>query len=377
MSWNRIGAFAALALASALAACGGGNEGSGAAAQQGQPGAGPGGPSDVAQIVPVETRTVEAGHIARSVTVSGAVEPIRTVGVNAQIGGALRTVVAEEGTYVEQGAVIATVDDREITAQLASSEASFELAKATFDRSERLRERQVVTAAEYERDRAALAAAAAQLDQLRARLGYATVRAPLTGIVTEKLVEAGDVVGQQTRLFAIADVTTMVVRVRLSELDVVQVSAGDRVEVMLDAFPGRLLTGRIRRIFPSADPATRLVPVEVALTGPDAQLARPGFLARATFALGTKENVLLVPASAIVNEGGSEAVYVVENDRAARRTVRTGMTSSGSVEILAGVASGDVVVVAGTNNLRDGASVRVVNPAAASEDSPETRRPST
>jgi RND family efflux transporter MFP subunit len=309
--------------------------------------------------------------------VSGAVEPIRTVGVNAQIGGALRTVVAEEGTYVEQGAVIATVDDREITAQLASSEASFELAKATFDRSERLRERQVVTAAEYERDRAALAAAAAQLDQLRARLGYATVRAPLTGIVTEKLVEAGDVVGQQTRLFAIADVTTMVVRVRLSELDVVQVSAGDRVEVMLDAFPGRLLTGRIRRIFPSADPATRLVPVEVALTGPDAQLARPGFLARATFALGTKENVLLVPASAIVNEGGSEAVYVVENDRAARRTVRTGMTSSGSVEILAGVASGDVVVVAGTNNLRDGASVRVVNPAAASEDSPETRRPST
>jgi RND family efflux transporter MFP subunit len=146
---------------------------------------------------------------------------------------------------------------------------------------------------------------------------------------------------------------------------------------MLDAFPGRVLTGRIRRIFPSADPTTRLVPVEVAITGPEAQLARPGFLARATFSLGTKENVLLVPASAIVNEGGSEAVYVVENDRAARRPVRTGMTSSGNVEILAGVASGDLVVVAGTNNLRDGANVRVVNPAAASEDSPETRRPST
>src|SRR5690606_24757992 len=227
--------------------------------------------------------------IARSITVPGTVEPIRTVGVNSQLAGALRTVVAEEGTFVNEGAVLATVDDREIQAQLASAEAAYELARATLERSERLRERQVITAAEYERDRAAFAAAEAQRDQLRTRAGYATIRAPVTGIVTEKLVEAGDIVGNQTRLFTIADMSTMVVRVQVSELDVVLVRPGDAVDVQLDAFPGRMLAGRVRHVLPEADPASRLVPVEVAITGADAQLARPGFLARLTFALGARE----------------------------------------------------------------------------------------
>ena len=359
------------ALSLGLAACGGSEQPAGAAAQTGRPG-GPGRGPGSTQVVAVQTRPVENGRIARSITVPGTVEPIRTVGVNSQLAGALRTVVAEEGTFVNEGAVLATVDDREIQAQLASAEAAYELARATLERSERLRERQVITAAEYERDRAAFAAAEAQRDQLRTRAGYATIRAPVTGIVTEKLVEAGDIVGNQTRLFTIADVSTMVVRVQVSELDVVLVRPGDAVDVQLDAFPGRMLAGRVRRVFPAADPASRLVPVEVAITGADAQLARPGFLARLTFALGARENVMLVPASAIVSDGGNPAVFVVENDRAERRHVTTGVTSEGRVEIVNGLQAGEAVVVAGTNNLRDGSIVRVVNPAAA-EGAPETR----
>jgi RND family efflux transporter MFP subunit len=258
------------------------------------------------------------------------------------------------------------VDDTEISAQLSSAEANYQLALGNLQRAERLRERQVMTEAEYQRDRAALTAAEAQRDQLRARLGYATVRAPITGVVTEKNVEAGDVVGVQTRLFTIADVSTMVVRVRVSELDVVHLAAGNAVDVLLDAFPGRVLEGRIRRVFPTADPQTRLVPVEVAITGSDARVVRSGFLARATFALGARENVLLVPAAAIVKDAsGGEAVYVVQDDRAERRLVRTGMTSEGRVEVREGVRAGELVVVAGANNLRNGAIVRVVSGSAA------------
>ena len=80
---------------------------------------------------------------------------------------------------------------------------------------------------------------------------------PIAGVVTQKLVEAGDIVAPQTRLFEIAEVSTMVVRVRVSELDVVTSSEGDAVAVALDAFPGRSLRGRIRRILPrgrSGDP---------------------------------------------------------------------------------------------------------------------------
>jgi membrane fusion protein (multidrug efflux system) len=316
--------------------------------------------------VPVEVTRVETGRIARTVSVSGNIEPLRTVGVNAQLAGALRTVNVEEGSRVAEGDVLATLDDREITAQLASAEAQFQLTDAALQRSERLRERQVITAAEYERDRAAAAAAAAQRDGLRTRLGYATVRSPIVGVITEKNVEAGDVVGVQTRLFSIADVSTLVVRVRVSELDVVDIRPGDFTEIQLDAFPGQPLRGRIRRIFPTADPVSRLVPVEVALTGADAAVARPGFLARISFSLSPREGVRLVPASAIVTDAsGSRAVYVIDDGKAERRTVQTGMNSEGQVEITEGVQTGEVVVVTGTNNLRDGAEVRIVNAAAA------------
>lgn len=327
--------------------------------QPGGAGAG-GGMRRLARVPVVEVAPVEVGTIARRVTVSGVVEPIRTVGINTQISGAILSVDALEGDYVRAGGVLARLDDREIRAQLASAEASYELARANFERSSRLWERQVITAAEYDRDRTALAAAEAQLEQLRTRLDYTTIRAPINGVVTEKRAEAGDIVGVQSRLFTLADVDTMVVRVQVSELDVVQLDPGDAVAVMLDAYPDRPFTGRIRRIFPAADPSTRLVPVEVALRQDGEQLARAGFLARVELALNARTGALLVPASAVVGDASSSSVFVVQDGTALRRAVRTGLNSEGRVEILSGLNEGDPVVVAGNNGLRDGAEVRVV-----------------
>lgn len=320
----------------------------------------PGGRPGAGSVVPVETDLARRGTIERSVTVSGTVSPIRTVGVNSQLSGALLSVEAEESDRVAEGRVLARLDDREIRAQLQSAEAGLEVARSTFERSQRLRERQVITEAEFERDRAAFAAAQAQVDQLRTRLDFATVRAPVTGIVTEKRVEAGDIVAPQTHLFTIADVSTMVVRVDVSELDVVRLSAGQSVAVALDAYRGRRYGGHIRRVFPAADPANRLVPVEVALDGAATADARPGFLARVTFALERREDVLQIPTSAIVRRADGEAVYVVEEDRAGIRPVDLGVTSEGLVEVRSGIEEGDEVVVLGTNQLRDGAEIRRV-----------------
>ncbi|MHB1168040.1 MAG: efflux RND transporter periplasmic adaptor subunit [Longimicrobiales bacterium] len=342
-------------------ACGGDDENPGAQAQM--RGRGPD------AVTPVAVAAVERGEIARSVSVSGVIEPIRSVGVNAQVAGALLSVNVEEGSLVRQGQVLAQIDDRELRAQALSAQAQLEVARSAYERAEQLRDRRVITLPEYERDRAAYAAAQATVDQLRTRLGYTTVNAPVSGVVTAKLVEAGDVVANQTRLFDIADISTMVVRVGVSELDVVELGIGDEVQIVLDAYPGRALAGHIRRIFPSANPDTRLVPVEVAFDEASARVARPGFLARVTFRLSAQEGVLLIPAGALVGGQGSQSVFVVENDRAIRRTVETGLTSSGRVEIVNGLDGSEVVVTAGSNMLRDGAAVRVSNtlPAPASQ----------
>jgi membrane fusion protein, multidrug efflux system len=356
------GAAMILALG-ALAGCGNGEAAAGgaAAAPGGGPGGPPGGGRGGARTSVVETAAVMQGSIAQEVALSGVVEPLRTVGVNSQLAGAVTQVFAEEGTRVRAGQVLVRMDDRELAAQVRSLQASFAVAESNYQRAEQLRERQVVTQAEYDRDRAAYEAARAQLDGLRTRLSYATVRAPVDGVVTRKAVEQGDVVGAQARLFEIGELATLVVRVNVSERDVVSLRAGQPADIGLDAFPGQSYTGTIRRIFPAADPASRLVPVEVALTGEAMRVARPGFLARVALALGTRDDVLLVPGSAVVGDAGAQSVFVVEDGKASRRPVRTGLTSRGQVEIVGGVAAGEVVVTVGNNSLRDGADVRVVN----------------
>jgi RND family efflux transporter MFP subunit len=201
-------------------------------------------------------------------------------------------------------------------------------------------------------------------------VGYATIRAPISGVILEKLVEAGDIVGGQARLFTIADISTMVVRVPVSELDIAGLDAGDPAEVTLDALPGRSLRGTIRRIFPSADTLTRLVPVEVALTGAAAREVRAGFLARVRFQLDPRPNVLMVPAGALVENARGAAVFTVSASRASLRQVKRGGTFQGRVEITDGLVPGDTVVVAGSATLRDGAEVRIVNPPVIRDEGP-------
>jgi membrane fusion protein (multidrug efflux system) len=335
--------------------------GGGGGAGFGGPG-GPGGMRGPTGPVAIEVAAVTRGALAREATVAGVLSPVRTVGVNSQVGGALLSMRVEEGDVVRAGQVLAEIDSREIRAQLRSAEASLALAKSTAERSAALLKDRVVTAAEYERDQAAFASAQATVDALRTRLGYSSVRAPLAGVVTEKRNEAGDVVGAQTRLFTIADVSTLVVRVQVSELDITGISVGQAADVSVDALGGASFKGTVRRIFPAADSVTRMVPVEVGLAGTAARQLRPGYLARVTVKLGERSGVLLAPASAVVGSRDARAVYVKVGEKVERRTVRLGQTSGSVVEILEGLQPGDTVVSVGADQLRDGAQVRVVPP---------------
>lgn len=330
-------------------ACGGTEESAAAPASRRAP-----------RVEPVQIAVAELSSAARSVAVTGTVEPIRTVGVVSQIAGALQAVTVEEGDVVRAGTVMARIAAPEIDAQLRSAEVALEVARTTAERSSKLLEARVITAPEHERDQAALAAARATRDQIRTRRGFATVRAPVTGVVLERNVEAGDLASPQLRLFTVADVSTLVVRVPVSELHVTSLRVGGPAEVSLDALPGQKLQGTIRRIFPAGDSATRLVPVEVALTRASATQARPGFLARVTFRLAPRDNVLLVPGTAVLENPRGAVVYVVRDGKANLKPVERGMSYEGRIEITNGLAVGDSVVVAGGTMLRDGAPVRVM-----------------
>ena len=240
------------------------------------------------------------------------------------MSGALLTVNVEEGNYVREGQTLAQIDARELEAQVKSATASLELAESTAKRSDELWRQRIVTALEYERDRAALASAQASLEQLKTRLGYATIRAPISGVVTEKRLEAGDIVSPQTRLFSVAETSTLVSRVMVSELDVPLIKQGAAVDVSVDALGGARVQGRIRRVFPAADTVTRLVPVEVALTGSALNQLKPGYTIRSTFRLGSRDDALLIPTRAVMGPAGARTVVIVRQGKSERRIVRVG-----------------------------------------------------
>lgn len=355
------GAGVAALISIGLAACG-----TDTASSATTNGGGPGGPGGRGpgggQPSPVEITTVERATLARTSLVTGQLAPLRVVGVNSQVSGALTTVNVEEGSRVSAGMVLAELDRREIEAQLRAARANLTVARTTAERSAQLRESQVVTAAEYERDQASLAAAEATVSQLETRVGFTTIRSPIDGVVTQRFAQAGDIVGGSARLFTVADLNTLVTQLPVSELEVPLLREGASVSVRVDAL-GRDVPGRIRRIFPSVDSVSRLVPVEVAITGAQQVGLRPGYSVRVTLQLDERA-ALVIPTRAVVGAAGSQSVYVIREGRAERRRVRVGTDLDGKMEVLEGLAVGDTIITTGNALLRDGAQVRIVDPLA-------------
>lgn len=363
-------ASAALVLTAVLSACGTDTAASATPGGPGRPG-GPGGNRgpNSGQPQPVEITLVERVTLARTSTVAGQLSPLRVVGVTSQVGGALLRVTVEEGSRVGRGQLLAELDSRELEAQLRAARANQSVARATIERSEQLRANQVITAAEFERDQAALISADATVSQLETRLGFTKIRAPIDGVVMQRFVQTGDIVGGATRLFTVADVNTLVTQLPVSELEIPFLREGSVVLVRVDAL-GRDVQGRIRRIFPAADSVSRLVPVEVAISGAQQAGLKPGYSVRVTLNLDERSDALVVPTRAVVGAAGSQSVYVIRDGKAERRRIRVGTDLDGKMEVFEGLAAGDTIITTGSALLRDGAAVRIVDPLA-----PETAAP--
>jgi RND family efflux transporter MFP subunit len=313
-----------------------------------------------AQLPSVSVIAVTPTDLMRTVTVTGPVEPVRKVLVSSQTSGTVLRVAVEEGHRVRSGELMAELDAREATAQLERAKAVLVSAKAAFERAEQLQSRNLTSAAEFDGVRAAYEIAKADVELWTTRVAFCRIEAPVSGVVTSKSIERGSAVSTNEVMFAIDDDSEFVVRARVSELDVVHLSAGRRVPLQLDAYPGVELSGKIRRIFPAADAASRLVPVEVVLDRPSAGVEiRSGFLARMEFVLERREDVLAVPAAAVGVVDQTNFVYVVDAGTLSRRQIETGLTASGWIEVRSGLAAQQQVVSSGHMNLRDGMAVRI------------------
>jgi membrane fusion protein, multidrug efflux system len=313
------------------------------------------------RIVPVAGYMVIPRDLSRTVTVTGVIEPIQQITISAQMQGAVEEIFVEEGDRVTHRQIVARLRVDEQKAELQRAEAVFNRAQAHYERSRELLDRNLISAAEYDNARAELMVAQSDIDLWQTRVEFGTVRAPRDGVIVEKYIERGDAVSPNGPLFRLADTSTLVVRAGLSELDIVHLNPGNNVEVRVDALPDTRIDGVIRRIFPEADPQSRLVTVEVELNIPEAiHNVRSGNLARLHFSVDRRENALAVPSESLLASTEEETfIYIIDDERLVRRNIVPGVQRRNWTEILEGISEDDIVVAANPSNLSEGIRVRV------------------
>ncbi len=347
--------------------------------------------------MPVETAVARRAPVAEQIAIVGNLIGAATVQVVPRVNGRLQSVAVQLGDSVRRGQMIAKVEDFEIQEQVRQAEAAFRVAQATIrqrdadlklattnrDRSKSLFDRQLLpqqtyddTENRYEAAQAQTDFARAQFEQTKARLdelnitlANTIITSPVDGFVSKRFLDPGAFVGPNSPVAAVVDIRTVRMVANLIEKDTKRVPAGTSAAVEVDAFPGEKFSGRVSRVAPVFDPATRTAEMEIEIPNSGYRL-KPGMYARVQLTVGAKNNALTVPRNAVVDVEGRSGVFVASpapaGDGAAPAAgapapllakflpVETGIRDGEHVEITSGVEEGARVVTTGAGALKDG-----------------------
>lgn len=302
----------------------------------------------------------------------GTVRAVQTTQVASQMMGNIVEVRAHEGDQVQAGQVLAVIDDSQPRAavqqstavtlaaqkEVVAAESDFTLAESTLKRYQQLFDKKSVSPQEFdeikarhasaearrEMARAGQAQADAALSQARTSLGYAHIRAPFAGVVTEKKADVGTMAAPGTPIFTIEDTRRYRLEATVDERDLGFVRIGQAVPVLLDAHGDSAFQGKTVQIVPAADPGSRSFLVKIDL--PADRRLRSGLFGRARISRGQR-TALLIPQTALVERGQLQGVYVVGANGEARLSyVTVGRRDEQHTEVLSGLQEGDKVIVA-------------------------------
>ena len=305
----------------------------------------------------------ELRDLSHSFTVSSEVVAYTRSYVASRISGLVEEVHFEEGQSVSRGDILVQVDVRQQQTDLRRARALLEEARDIRDRNETLYERDAISRSELLTSRRNLEQAESEVERLELEIEYGTIRSPIDGVVTARLVEVGNNIAVNERVFTVTDMDLLVIRPGVSEMNLTGLEEGQPAGIYLDVYPERTFRGTIRRIFPSVDAASRLFTVEVELLQEDDQpVIRPGYLARVRFKADERRDVLTVPSEAVAERNGQKVLFLLneEENRVLQIPIEVGIQRDGYAEIRQGIERGAKIAAANLDALEDGSEVRVV-----------------
>ena len=271
-----------------------------------------------------------------------------------QQGGRIRKINVEVGDYVQKGQVLAEMD----RLQLDQLELQIQNDEQEFERLKSLYAEGGVSQSDFEAAELAYKVRRSNYDNLKENT---ILRSPITGYVTARNFDAGDMFGMSAPLFVVQQVVPVKLLVGISESEYSKVKKGDSVKLTADAIPGRVFTGKVERLYPTIDAATHTFKAEVAVANADKAL-RPGMYARVSVNFGNRHSVIVPDRAIVKQEGtGTRFIFVLKEDNTVSYVpVTVGRHIGAEYEILSGIEEGATVVVKGQTLLKDGVKVNVL-----------------
>lgn len=324
--------------------------------------------------IPVETAVVSTGSVSAVYSGTASLESEQQATVVAKVSGVVTQIVVEEGTRVRAGQVLARIEDARYKLELDRARANLAKLEQEYNRNLQLHEKGLVSADAYERVKFDLDALKAQYDIAKLDFEYTAIKAPIDGVVSERMIKVGNMVTVNQATFVVTDFDPLLANVYVPERELDKLRAKQRATVTADALPDRKFDASIDRISPTVDPKTGTFKVTVAVADPSRRL-KPGMFGRIDIVYDVRNDTLLVPRSAVVQEDAESAVFVVKDGVASRRTVSVGYSNNGNIEVTAGVQVGEQVVTVGQASLKEGSKVNVVGGAKTSQTEVASEQP--
>lgn len=307
--------------------------------------------------IAVRTSVVKSEDITGEFSVSGTFLPNRQAQISAEMGGQLISLNVREGSYVRAGQSIGRLAGEKVNVNVSSARANLDNAQMALNRYEQAFKTGGVTALQLDQARLQVKNARAQLQSAQLTSGDTNIISKVSGIVNQKFVEVGTVVGPGTPIVEVVDISSVKLKVDVDQSLVSQLSNGNTVKVQPDVIEGAI-EGRITFIAPSASGALKF-PVEITVPNSFNKL-KAGMYGTAIFNRNGTSNVLTIPREAFVGSVSDNQVFVVRGNTAHLTKIQSGMNYGDKVEVVSGLKAGDLVVTSGQINLTDKAKVRIL-----------------
>lgn len=337
----------------------------------------------------VRVEKVRRGSITENIAVTGTVKPYRESKLGPKLAGRIGKVHVEEGDLVKEGQPLVSLDTSElliardravamletVKAQVNQAEVQLRNTRREWERLKALYEKKIISEQKFEKMDAAKEMAESQLALARARLNEAlkglehcedqlsdaVTRAPFDGVVVGKYVNEGEIVSPMAPrpMIWLMDISRVYVEAEVPEKRFAQIKPGQSAVIAVDGLPGRVFSGRVVLVKPFVNPVSRTFLVKIEIPNPE-MLLKSGMFARVKIEVKSIKNALLVPMKAVLQRGGRNIAFVVENGVAKKRELKTGISDEKMIQVLAGLREGELVIVEGNYGMIDGTRVKPV-----------------